>query len=1165
MVRKKESKTSKRSEAKKEKRPESTRKRAARTPKVEEPTREPVLIVPSASQLSSVLSGLSLGVCIFTKDDLVEYFNQPFSQMTGLSESAVGKKLKKNALWGDKGPQDEFQGLLTQVRESKAPLILNSHPVGSEGREERRWNITLLPQYDQENEYEGMGLVIEDVTDLGPTISNIELLSTVCKASLSHSGTQALLEDVVHVLKDFSRCSSVKILIIDKVADTALKAETGMGPGLWDMDSPLTAASLDSIFADSKNEIGTRWTSGGSLYIDDISSAEEELTGDIKELVTNISNSYGLRALALIPLRLEDRITGFIQLGNKKEGGISGGVIETVETVSQQLRLALERVTLKDEIRKQRESLLKQMHERGANLGALGERLKQEVGERKRAQEEMRIERDLAIGLSGKDGLEDALELCLDTAMLVPGIDSGGIYIVDKDSGALILMCHKGLSPAFVTGATRYGPSSAKAQLVTNNQPVYINLKDATPPLDESYRLEGLTVAGIIPVAHGDQVIAAFNVASHQLEEFPADVRTFLETMAADIGSAIARISSRAELSESEERYSALFSRTASPIMVIDTDGHYIDANDAALAFLECTREELLSMNVKDTLPPYLDDQWFERYKAVWQSGGTVERDYYVWGKIKVMEMTITPLQFGELEIIIGIGKDITERKKAETTEHKSEDALRLSEEKYRSIVENASEGIFVVLDGKFKYANDRLLNFSQYSQEEIRGIMSERPFTELIYPDDRDMVLENYVNRTSGKDAPTQYEFRWLDKDGSVRWAEIRVSSLLWEGKSAALCFATDITAHKQADQAREESEQRYRVLADNALDVFWTTDMELAITYVSPSVRYFIGRSAEELMNMYRQNVLNAEIMGVLQADADRIEKGLRRLLVDPSRTQSVEFELRHPDGFTSWVEVKMSVMRDAKGRTAGILGVARDVTQQKKMLQRLVSADRLTSLGEMAAGLAHEVNNPLTAVMGFAYLLQQNPNTPPEIKNDVEAIYREGKRAAEVIKNFLIFARGQKPEKQTIYINDIVEGVLRLRRSQMEKENIEVSLNLGDDLPAIQGDISQLQQVFLNIILNAEYFMYKAHKRGQLTVVTEPREDMVKVTIMDDGPGIASDRLGRVFDPFYTTKDVGEGTGLGLSICYGIVREHGGSVYVESQPGKGAAFTVELPVGK
>jgi len=246
-------------------------------------------------------------------------------------------------------------------------------------------------------------------------------------------------------------------------------------------------------------------------------------------------------------------------------------------------------------------------------------------------------------------------------------------------------------------------------------------------------------------------------------------------------------------------------------------------------------------------------------------------------------------------------------------------------------------------------------------------------------------------------------------------------------------------------------------------------------------------------------------------------------------------------------------------------GVQGVMRDISQQKKMTERLVSADRLASLGEMAAGLAHEVNNPLTAVMGFAYLLMQNPDIPAETKGDVEAIYREGKRAADVIRSFLIFARGQKPEKQAIYLNDIIHGVLRLRSSQLEKENIKVILNLAEDLPAIQGDISQMQQVFLNIILNAEYFMYQAHRKGALAISTQSADGLIKVAIADDGPGIAPDKLSRVFDPFFTTKEVGEGTGLGLSICHGTIKEHGGNIYVDSEAGQGATFTIELPVSR
>ncbi|MBN1375155.1 MAG: PAS domain S-box protein, partial [Dehalococcoidia bacterium] len=1002
---------------------------------------------------------------------------------------------------------------------------------------------------------------------------------------------------------------------------------------------------------------------------------------------------------------------------------------------------------------------------------------------------------------------------------------------------------------------------------------------------------------------------------------------------AAQVGSTLARIQGRKELEDTEECYRALFEKSINPILVTDIDGKYLDGNDAALAFLECTREELLAMYVKDTLPPYLDEQWLQQYRELWERGGTVERDYYVWGKIKVMEMTVASVQLGEQQIVIGIGKDITERKKMEAalqkseekyrlhvnsvsdvifsfdpelrvmdfspsverllgykpeeligcqlaelnllapeslpavkenlktilagghienteyeviakdgmrkfveinsaplysedkiigtvsvardiTDHKkieqalieseskyrslvesagvgvatvnmkgeisfvnegycriigytkdelegklfadliypddratvfdiftnavkagtathhlefravhkdghevwlhtnptvmainneiagfsailheitelkkTEEALRLSEEKfrdladlapqvvfeadkqgvftyvnkrgyevfgygpgeivdklkasdviipeeretamknyfgilggarssgneytalrkdggtfnvlafsnaiikngevvglrgtytnisrmkatekalrdseekYRSLIENAGEAIFIAQDDKVVFANQRTLEIVHYERDEFFA----KPFIEMIYPDDREIVYERYSKRIQGEPMVPAYDVRIIDKDGSVIWVELRATKIEWEGRPATLNFVTDITVRKQAEQSLKESEERYRLLADNALDVIWTADMQGHITYVSPSVRYIVGRSAEEIMNMYRSETLTVAVFGVTEEDRQRFLSGLKTLIRDASRTLSFEFGLKHSDGFTSWVEVKMSIMRDQNRQAAGILGIARDITQQKKMTERLISTDRLASLGEMAAGLAHEVNNPLTAVMGFAYLLQQNPNIPPEIRKDVEAIYHEGKRAADVIKSFLVFARGQKPERQAVYINDILDGMLRLRRSQMNEENIEVSAELAEDLPAVQGEVSQLQQAFLNIVLNAEYFMCKSNRGGHLKLSSSLEDGKIIVKIADDGPGIDPEKLNRVFDPFYTTKDVGEGTGLGLSICHGIIRGHGGEIYVESNPEKGTVFTVELPIGQ
>jgi signal transduction histidine kinase len=222
----------------------------------------------------------------------------------------------------------------------------------------------------------------------------------------------------------------------------------------------------------------------------------------------------------------------------------------------------------------------------------------------------------------------------------------------------------------------------------------------------------------------------------------------------------------------------------------------------------------------------------------------------------------------------------------------------------------------------------------------------------------------------------------------------------------------------------------------------------------------------------------------------------------------------------------------------------------------------ADRLASIGELAAGTAHELNNPLTSVIGFSQLLMEK-DIPDDIREDVKLVYNEARRAADVTKNLLTFARKRTPVKQLTQINNIIVDVLKLRAYEQKVNGIQVKRRLAHDLPEIMVDYFQMQQVFLNIIINAEYFMTVAHNRGTLTINTKKHNSSMRISITDDGPGIPQENLSRIFDPFFTTKEAGKGTGLGLSICHGIVAEHGGQIYAKSQPGKGATFIVELPI--
>jgi signal transduction histidine kinase/ActR/RegA family two-component response regulator len=271
----------------------------------------------------------------------------------------------------------------------------------------------------------------------------------------------------------------------------------------------------------------------------------------------------------------------------------------------------------------------------------------------------------------------------------------------------------------------------------------------------------------------------------------------------------------------------------------------------------------------------------------------------------------------------------------------------------------------------------------------------------------------------------------------------------------------------------------------------------------------------------------------------------------------------------GKYSWYELGLSPMHDSTGIFLGRVLLIRDVTgrikaeEEKQEIERKANlASRLSTVGQMAAGICHEINNPLTAVVGYSDLLIAQ-DLPEEVKRDLERIRDGGRRVAGVVRQLLAFARSTKPMREMIDINDILTSTLRLREHQLEVANIKVLTKLAPGLPGIVADAGQLQQVFMNIILNAETEMELAHGQGTLVVETEWVDDTIRISFKDDGRGISKENINRIFDPFFTTKRVGEGTGLGLSVCHGIITEHNGEIYAQSQQGKGATFIVELPI--
>ncbi len=238
-----------------------------------------------------------------------------------------------------------------------------------------------------------------------------------------------------------------------------------------------------------------------------------------------------------------------------------------------------------------------------------------------------------------------------------------------------------------------------------------------------------------------------------------------------------------------------------------------------------------------------------------------------------------------------------------------------------------------------------------------------------------------------------------------------------------------------------------------------------------------------------------------------------------------------------------------------------LAWDITQQRRDMDRMYLTDRLATIGELSSGIAHELNNPLTSVIGLSGLLLEE-ELPGEVKEDLRTIYQEARRTSDIVKNMLTFARNHPAARENTDINAVINNTLNMRNYEQNLNQIQVIRQFGENLPQVKADAFQLQQVFLNLIVNAEYFMKEAHGCGCLTITTEQALGNIRISFQNDGPEIPDDIKKHIFDPFFTTKPVGKGTGLGLSISYGIITAHNGRMSAENLPGGGVVFTVELP---
>jgi two-component system NtrC family sensor kinase len=356
---------------------------------------------------------------------------------------------------------------------------------------------------------------------------------------------------------------------------------------------------------------------------------------------------------------------------------------------------------------------------------------------------------------------------------------------------------------------------------------------------------------------------------------------------------------------------------------------------------------------------------------------------------------------------------------------------------------------------------------------------------------------------------------------------------------------------ANTAAERHRQVSED-YTHLVESASDGIFTVDAGGIMTSVNRSLERASGKPRSALLGLPFPDLVDPRDRAAVQQALDATFEGQRRRV--ELRYSSLEGDLR-------FCSLTLTPIGDGD-ETTSALGVVRDVTDERRLADQLMQQEKLAAVGQLVSGVAHELNNPLASVIAFAQLLLSAAEGTSQDRQAVDAIHQEAKRAARIVSNLLTFARQHTPERRVTDVNRVVEDTLELRRYALRLANVDIIETLDSDLPLTWADPFQLQQVILNLVANAEHALAECNGPRAITIETSHGHGQLVIRVSDTGPGVPAEHQRRIFNPFFTTKPVGEGTGLGLSISDGIVREHGGRIRLASS-GRGATFVIELPV--
>jgi PAS domain S-box-containing protein len=589
---------------------------------------------------------------------------------------------------------------------------------------------------------------------------------------------------------------------------------------------------------------------------------------------------------------------------------------------------------------------------------------------------------------------------------------------------------------------------------------------------------------------------------------------------------------------DSEEKFSRAFS--ASPISLSISqleDGKFLEVNESFIRILGYSREEIIGRSSKD-LGLWVEGDEHGRIMNMLKADKSVHNEQIQYrtrsGETHIGLISAELIQIGNQTCMLVLNNDVTQQRQAE-------EQLRL----LSSVTQQVTDCTVITgPDYKITYMNKAAEEMFGYSFEEVKGqhlniFNIEQPTAEIL--------KHSMDTLNAGK--PLSSIMPKKRKDGTVIICDCRLSPMYDEKGNVVSMIDVQRDITKQKDV--EAKLQEHKKLIDSIL-----ATMPEGVLVVDNHDRILLANKAlYQILHLNSRLTKNKPLSEVLPLD--QYFNIHRALKCGNGENNTVEFRYHVQD-----VEkiIYCVIVRMDGDRT---LITFSDVSREREEEEKLYLTDRLASIGEMAAGLAHELNNPLTGILTLSQVMVNSNELPKEQMEDVECIYTEAKRAAGIVKNVLLFARNKADESGRSSANEVIKDVLRLREYEQRTNNIKVVTELEENLPNITIDKGQLQQVFLNMMSNAEAAIREAGRPGILTVTTQRVNNHINIHFSDNGCGIKKQVMPRIFDPFFTTKEVGKGTGLGLSICYSIIIKHGGKISVKSQVNEGTTFTIRMPI--